>query len=276
MHTVIPHQVLACALLVGLPTFAQSGETELPLWELGAFGINVSQQAYPGADEYINRTLALPYFVYRGEFLRAERNSAGLRAIKTKNFELDIGVAGAFGSRSADIAVRRGMPDLGTLVEFGPRLKWNIAEMPGGGRWLMELPLRGVFDLNDRGFHRGMSFEPKLTFQSRAQGEWLYSTSAGAIFADQRLASTLYGVESRYSLAERPTYAAEAGLMAWRLSASASRKLSPDWRLFGFVRIDSVSGAANQLSPLVKRNDGATMGLGITYTWLRSSQSASN
>ena len=38
------------------------------------------------------------------------------------------------------------MPDLGTLVEFGPRVKWNLGSGPGNGRWRAELAVRGVFD----------------------------------------------------------------------------------------------------------------------------------
>ncbi len=266
----------ATALLAGAPALAQGASPALPLWELGAFGVGVSQQAYPGSDEQVNRALALPYFVYRGEFLRADRDSAGLRAIKTPNYELDIGVAGAFGASSNDIAARRGMPDLGTLVEFGPRLTWHLGGTTAGGRWTVELPLRGVFDLSDRGAHRGLVFEPELTFQRRAQGGWFYSTGVGAIFGDRRLASTFYGVDPVYALADRPAYAAQGGLVAWRLSASFSRNLSRDWRLFGFGRIDSVSGAANRHSPLVKRSHGATVGVGVAYTWLRSQQSAND
>ena len=153
------------------PVAAQSSSS-LPLWELGTFGVGISQQAYPGSDQQVNRGLVLPSLVYRGQFLRADRETAGLRAIKTPRFELDIGVAGSFGARSDDVAARRGMPDLGTLVEFGPRIKWNLGEGPGGGRWRAELPVRGVFDLNDRAAHRGMAFEPELSFQRRAKGGW--------------------------------------------------------------------------------------------------------
>jgi outer membrane scaffolding protein for murein synthesis (MipA/OmpV family) len=49
-----------------------------------------------------------------------------------------------------------------------------------------------------------------------------------------------------------------------------SRALSTDWRLFLFGRIDTVAGAANTASPLVKRETGASLGVGLTYTWLRS------
>lgn len=247
-----------------------------PLWELGAFGVGVSQQAYPGSDQQVSRGLVLPYLVYRGRFLRADRETAGLRAIKTPSFELDVGVAGSFGAKSDDIKARSGMPDLGTLVEFGPRLRWNIGEVSGAGALRMELPLRGVFDLSDRAAHRGMAFEPRLVLQRSSQDGWNYTTGVGAIFADQRLAQTFYGVDPAYAETGRPAYHAQSGLVAWRLTASFSKNLSRDWRLFGFGRFDSLAGAANEASPLVKRTSGGTVGIGIAYTWLRSDRTASD
>jgi outer membrane protein len=257
------------------PVSAQSSEA-LPLWEIGAFGVGVSQQAYPGSDQQVSRGLALPYVVYRGRFLRADRETAGLRAIKTPRLELDVGVAGSFGARSEDIDARRGMPDLGTLVEFGPRLKWNLGEEPTNSAWRFELPLRGVFDLSDHAAYRGLALEPRLVFQRRAQGGWAYTTGLSAIVADQRLASTFYSVAPAYALTDRPAYAAERGLVAWRLSVSVSRNLSKDWRLFGFGRYDTVSGAANESSPLVKRTGGGSIGIGLAYTWMRSERTASD
>ncbi len=47
-----------------------------------------------------------------------------------------------------------------------------------------------------------------------------------------------------------------------------------DWRLFGFARIDTVAGGANKNSPLVRQTTGATVGLGVSYTWMRSSERA--
>lgn len=241
-----------------------------PLWEVGTVGVGVSQQAYPGADAQIRRALVLPYFLYRGEVVRADRDTTGLRAIKTDTFELDVGVAGAFGSSSDKIEARRGMPDLGTLIEFGPRLRWKLGAGPGGGEWRAVLPLRGVFDLSDQGATRGLSLEPELQFRRRANAGWTYSATVGAIFANPRLARTFYEVAPVYATADRPAYEAQAGLVAWRLGAFASRKLSPDWRVFGFARLDTVAGAANRDSPLVRRDTGFTAGVGVAYTWLRS------
>ena len=263
--------LLAGSSLASEPTRPAAAQ---PLWELGGVAFGVSQQAYPGADEQVNRALALPWFIYRGRYLRADQDTAGLRALKTPTFELDIGFAGSFAARSDQVEARRGMPDLGTLVEFGPRLKWHLGEGPGAGRWRAEFPLRGVFDLDDGASRKGLSFEPELNFQRRARAGWGYSASVSAIFADARLARTLYAVDPAYALPDRPAYGADAGLVAWRLSASFSRSLSRDWRLFGFGRIDSVAGAANADSPLVRRTHGASVGLGVSYTWLRSQRMA--
>lgn len=239
-----------------------------PLWEVGAFALGVDQQAYPGAATQVRRALALPYFAYRGEFLRADDNGAGLRAFKTPTFELDVGVAGSFGARSNDIAARRGMPNLGTLFEFGPQLKWNLGPL-AGGRLRAAFPLRGVFDLSDGLARRGTAFEPELSF-SRRSGGWNYNAGVGAVWGDARLADTFYGVAPRYATASRAAYRAESGLIAWRASASVSRQLTPDLQGFGFVRADSVAGAANAASPLVQRRTGASVGLGLSYTWLKS------
>lgn len=252
---------------------AQSDPGEVgpqPLWEVGAVGVGVSQQAYPGSDHQIRRGLVLPYFFYRGKVLRADRDTTGLRAIKTDTFELDLGVAGSFGSNSDKIEARRGMPNLGTLIEFGPRLRWELGAGPGGGAWRAVLPLRGVFDLSDHGAHRGISLEPELQFRRRADAGWNYTASLGAIFADQRLARTFYEVEPAYIRADRPAYEARAGLVAWRVGAFATHKLDRDWRVFGFARMDTVAGAANRDSPLVRRQTGFTAGMGVSWTWLRS------
>lgn len=263
--------VFALASVTSIGVAAQA-PASAPLWELGGIAFGVSQQAYPGSDQQVNRALALPFFVYRGEVLRADRDTAGLRAVKTDRFEIDVGVAGAFGSNSNSIEARSGMRNLGTLVELGPRLKWNLGAAPGGGFWRAEFPLRAVFDLSDGAARRGLSFEPKLIFERQARNGWRYSASVSAIVADTQLARTFYEVTRADATAFRPAYMAKSGLQAWRLGAFASRELNADWRLFGFVRLDSVAGSANENSPLVRQTNGASLGLGVAYTWMRSEQ----
>lgn len=43
------------------------------------------------SDTRVSRLVGLPYFIYRGEVLRADRETAGLLALKRGSFELDVG-----------------------------------------------------------------------------------------------------------------------------------------------------------------------------------------
>lgn len=269
---------LACAAAAGLlawagPAAAQQAQGGAPLWELGALAAGITQQAYPGSDEQVRRATLLPFGIYRGRLLRADGDTAGLRAVKTDSFELDIGVAGSFGAGGQGLDARRGMPRLGTLLEFGPRARWRLGDAPFGGRWRADLPVRAVLDLSDGLAHRGWALEPELTWERR-QGSWRLSVSGSAILADRQLADTFYGVAPANAIAGRPAYEAQAGLVALRLATGFLKDLSPDWRLFGFARVDTVQGAANRDSPLVRQTTGATVGLGVSYTWLRSSTRA--
>lgn len=270
--------LLAAAALLASPAARAEGDAALPpplpLWEVGVLGATASQQAYPGASEQTSRTVALPYVIYRGRYLRADRDTVGLRALKTPRFELDIGFGGALGSDSSDIEARRGMPDLGTLVEAGPRLRWNLARDGQGGLLQARFPLRAVFDLDDGLAHRGLSFEPELEYERQLPGGSRWSVSAGLVAGNRKLADTLYGVAPAFATADRPAYQARAGLVAWRLGGSATAYLTPTLRVFGFVRADSVRGAANRGSPLVRDDVGLSAGIGVAWTFLRSSAPA--
>ena len=263
-----------CAALSTLAVAQGPAGSAPPLWELGGVALGVSQSAYPGADQQVNRALALPYFVYRGDVLRADRDTAGIRAMKTETFELDVGFAGAFGAGTETIEARQGMRKLGTMVELGPRLKWDLGAGPAGGRLSAEFPARAVLDLSDKAAHRGWSLEPKLTYSNRTASGWRYSASVSAIVADTRLAQTFYEVRSSEATAASPAYTAESGLVSWRFGTAFSRSLARDWNLFGFARLETVAGAANESSPLVRRSSGASVGVGVAYTWMRSDRAA--
>jgi outer membrane scaffolding protein for murein synthesis (MipA/OmpV family) len=266
---------LFAASVAALPASAQSADAGRPLWELGLFGFGVSQQAYPGADQSVNRGLILPWAIYRGETFRADEDGAGVRALKTPRWELDIGFSGSFGSNSERIEARRGMPNLGTLIEFGPMATVKLGDLsrrPGEGRWTLELPLRGVFDIGDGFGHRGMAFEPELIWSVRNRGGFSGTARVGLLIADKRLARHFYGVDPRFATATRAAYEADSGLVATRLAFTLGRTLGTDWNLFAFARFDSVAGAANEASPLVKRTTGATFGVGLAWTWKRSAE----
>lgn len=245
-----------------------------PLWELGMVGVAVSQQAYPGSDQQVHRAIALPFFVYRGRWLRADGETVGVRALKTPTTEIDIGFSGAFGSSSTDVVARAGMPSLGTLAEFGPRLKWNLGQDATGNRWLVKVPLRGVFDLSHQFTNRGLAFEPEVEVQNRTAGGWAWNASLGAVVGNRTLNQHFYGVDAAYATPTRPAYSADAGLVAWRLKVAAQRSLGHGLSVFGYARLDSVAGAANRASPLMRQSTGPTVALGLSYTAFKSERPA--
>lgn len=244
-----------------------------PLWEAGVVGLALSQQAYPGSDQQVGRVLALPYVLYRGPLLRADQGTVGLRAAKTQRYELDIGFAAALGSQAGDIEARRGMDDLGTLVEAGPRIKWFFGPSGQPGRWRLEVPLRGVFDLDEGLAWRGWALAPRLVFEHRVHG-WSHEISGGPLIGSRRLNEMYYGVPAAQATPQRPAYRADGGLMAWRLQTWWGRPIDSHWYLFAFARLDSVAGAANAGSPLVRRRNGGSVGVGMSWSGWRSQRPA--
>lgn len=274
VSTSILMAALSSATLTAIAQTAPSTEPAQPLWEIGIGAVAASQPAYPGAATNTNRVVALPFFIYRGEVVRAEQGNVGLRAIKTPRYELDIGFSASLGSSANDVPERIGMPDIGTLVEFGPRLKINLGDISQGRSSVrLDLPLRGVFDLSNSFTNRGVSFEPQLSFDVPLPGGWRGGVGLSALFGTQKLNETFYTVTAAEALANRPAYTAEAGLLSTRASFGASKKLTPDLRVLGFIRLDSTAGSANSSSSLITRNSGASIGVGLAYTFGRSSSS---
>jgi MipA family protein len=250
------------------------GAPALPLWEAGLFGFGITQPAYPGADERVSRALALPYVIYRGRYLRADRGTVGVRALKTPRIEMDVGFAATLGSHSSDIAARQGMTDLGTMIEFGPRLKINLGENSSGrSKSRLQFPLRVVIDVSHGFVSRGIAFEPQWVTDTRLN-RWFVSFNLGAIFGDGKLGDTYYGVAPADATPARPAYVARSGLIALRAGMFAAHPVSRDVRIFYILRIESLAGAANRDSPLVRRNAGWSAGIGLSWALSRSEQNA--
>ncbi|WP_162245850.1 MULTISPECIES: MipA/OmpV family protein [unclassified Roseateles] len=273
--------LLLAVSFVAATAHADDGATprrpDLPLWELGVGAVGVSQQAYPGSDQQARRALVLPYLIYRGKLLRADGNGAGLRAVRTESFELDVSFGGSLSSGSETLRAREGMARLGTLLEAGPVARWFPNGRSARDRITVELPLRAVFEARNPGRHRGFSFEPEVGIQRRTDsGRWGYGASVGAVLGDRRLGATFYEVDAGDVRLDRPAFEARAGLIAWRLGASLSMNATPDLRLYAFGRLDSVADAANRASPLVRQTTGASYGIGLAYTLKRSATRAND
>lgn len=249
----------------------------LPLWEIGLVGIAAYQPAYPGSDQDLGRVRVLPFGIYRGSLIRADGNGIGLRALRTPRIEWDISGSGSFGSSADKVRVRRGMPSIGTLIEIGPALKVNLGDLVAPGRdphlTQLEVPVRAVFDVSDGFSHRGWTFEPRLSHTAWTGQSFALVVSASALFGDRTLNRLYYGVDAPYATASRPAYDASAGLVATRLGASLRHRISPTLRLQYFAQVETVRGAANEDSPLVRAKQDAGIGVSLIWGAWHSSQS---
>jgi outer membrane scaffolding protein for murein synthesis (MipA/OmpV family) len=271
--------LLALSAGLALPLLAcaqESEQTGQPLWEAGLIGAALSSPAYPASNQRHQRALALPFFVYRGEVLRADRNGVGARLLHTDRVEFDIGFAASLPASSNDIELRQGMPDLGTLIEFGPRLKVNLAEPATDQRVTFELPLRAVLEFNAGVRQVGYALEPKLAYEWQQKGDWRLKGAFSLVLGDQQLNRYFYEVPSAYATANRPAYDAQAGLIGSRIGIDGIKRLGPDVNLFAYARYDWHDGAANRASPLFAQSQGSSVGLAIAWTFSRSQARAEN
>ena len=274
MHPTIKVAIAAACLFPVLHASAQS-TASLPLWEFGVGAAALSTPAYPGSDDRTTRVLPVPFLLYRGEVLRADQSGIGARLFRSDRLEFDVGLSGALPSDSDDVDARAGMPDLGALFEFGPRLKIRVADIDRNSRLRAELPLRAVIEARGGLRRQGWTFEPKLAYETRGdRGLWSLEANTSVVFGDKRINRYFYEVAPQYATANREAYRADAGLMLARVGLFATRQLGPDVRLFGFVRYESYAGSANRDSPLHLKNSGTSAGIGFAWTLARSSRQA--
>jgi outer membrane scaffolding protein for murein synthesis (MipA/OmpV family) len=248
-----------------------------PLWELGVAGGVVSTPSYPGAADRETRVLALPLVIYRGKVFRADQSGIGARVFKSDAAELDVGLAASLPARSDDVAARAGMPDLGALAEFGPRLKLRLARFDAQSGLRAELPLRAVIEVRSGVRHQGYTFEPRLVYERRSDdGKWLFDTQLSAVVGDGKINRYFYEVRPEFATATRPAYSADAGLILVRAGVFAARVVNPDLRVYSFLRAENYGSGANRNSPLHLRDNGLSAGIGLTWTFKRSAALASD
>ena len=243
----------------------------LPLWEAGIGAAGFSTPAYPGADDRTRRGLVLPYILYRGKVFRADQNGVGARLLNTDRVEFDIGLSGSLPAHSEDVEARRGMPDLGTLLEFGPRVKYKFADLGAAGRLRAELPLRAVIEARGGLRSQGWTMEPRLVWETRGEAaRWTLEAQLAAVVGNHRINRYFYEVEPQFATPERPAYQAKSGLLLVRTGVGGTWRVNPDVRLFSFVRYESYSGSANEDSPLLRKSTGTSVGVGFAWTFARS------
>lgn len=271
-------RLITCLVLIlfGHPVFVlAAAEGGRPLWELGAAGGAGITPDYPASDEYHPVGLVLPYVLYRGKIFRAGDKSAIARGrfLRSERLEFDLSLSGSFAADSNHNDARRGMPDLDTLIEVGPRLQLTLAAPSPQAKIGFELPIRTVFSVAFNGIgYRGVTFHPRFTYHH----DDLFGVitrlklTAGPIFATEELMDYFYQVRDRYVTAERPAFNATAGYLGSEFGLLARRQVSRHLSLYGALKVSNYEGATNADSPLFRTKTTAAVGLGFVWSFYQS------
>lgn len=243
-----------------------------PLWELGAGAGTLYLPHYRGSDQSTTWLLPVPYIAYRGEIFKADRDGARAVLLDAQSFDVDVSASASAPTRSKDNRAREGMPDLKPTVEIGPNLNWTVARgRSGGGDWKLDLrlPVRAAFTVQSKSRLAGWIATPNVNLDLRTGGGWNVGLQAGPLFADRRLHGYFYDVAPGYANALRPAYRAAGGYAGFNALAGLSRRDGQRWLGF-FVKVDSLSGAAFEDSPLVRQRQHWSAGVAVSWVFAQS------
>jgi outer membrane scaffolding protein for murein synthesis (MipA/OmpV family) len=246
--------------------------SQKPLWELGVGVAGLSVPDYRGSDQRHGYLLPVPYFVYRGTFLKADRDGARALLFDTDRVKVDVSLAASTPSHSSDNTARQGMPDLPAVVEIGPNLNVTLAASRAE-HWKLDLrvPVRGAVTVQRSPEFIGYTFSPNLNLDLAGVAGWDLGLLTGPLFADRKYNAHFYGVDPVYATPDRPAYQAHGGYGGWQLLGAASRRFGNMW-VGGFVRYDTLHGAAFDDSPLVRRQSAVSFGFGVSWILKTSSE----
>ena len=244
-----------------------------PLWELGIGVAGLRLPDYRGSDQSRSYLLPLPYIVYRGTWLKADRDGARALLFDTQRVKVDVSVAASTPTRSKDNDAREGMPNLKGTAEIGPNLNLTLAaSVKERYRLDLRLPLRAAFTVQRSPRFVGTTFSPNLNLDlGGVAGGWNLGMLTGPLFADRKYHDYIYGVDAAYATSARPAYQAHGGYAGWQALAATSRRFGNTW-VGGFVRYDSLKGAAFEDSPLVRRGSALTVGFGVSWILWKSAE----
>jgi MipA family protein len=245
-----------------------SHAAEQPLWE---FGLGVGGLAFPdyrGSDETQLYPVPVPYFVYRGTFLKADRDGVRGELFDREYAELSISLNGTIPVSSDDNAARRGMPDLEPTFEIGPSLDFHLWRSQDRSVKLdLIMPVRMPITIESSPRSLQWVFSPRVNidFENVAgYPGWNFSAGAGPVFAADRFHEYFYSVPARFATAERPEYSADGGYSGMHVLAAASKRFPKYW-IGAFLRYDWLGEAEFADSPLVRRRNYLAGGIGIAW-----------
>ena len=262
------------AMILFFPPGISFGQEEKPLWELG-MGVGLLYMPdYRGSDESSFYVLPYPYFVYRGDIIKVDRQKISGKVFKTDRILLDVSIYGSVPVKSSKNSARTFMEDLDATFEVGPALDITLLESRQKQYSLkLLLPVRAVFSTDFESVaHEGWVISPRLNFEKRdiiPNTGLRLGVSLGPMFADGGYHDYYYTVEPVYALPWRLAYDAGGGYSGTILTVGLSKSYK-QFKFNAFVSADFLDGAVFENSPLMKTQTSIMSGVSVSWVFLKS------
>jgi len=258
-------------------TFAQySHSEELPLWEFGLGAGGLHQSFYTGTKDTRTFAFPVPLIIYRGEVFKSDDEGIRAQLSKTQRYTLDLSLDFNLAIDSDEVELRRGLPDIGSLLQIGPSLEITLSKREHN-EWLLRLPVRSNFDISSDGVKQaGYTFSPNIAYLHQLSTEptpWRAGVSVGPQFSDSKFNNIYYGVDQQFATANRPAYTSSGGYSGARAALTLTSK-SRKRLLVMFLRYDNISGAEFDDSPLVETDNNLTIGFIYSHYLWKSKKTA--
>jgi MipA family protein len=266
----LPLAALLLATYCGVPVHA----AEEPLWEFGLGVGIIAFDDYRGANTSHVYPLPVPYLIYNGPFLKADRDGVRGLLFNQKWVELNVSVNATTPVRSD--RARSGMPDLKSTIEVGPSLDFHLLRSTEARVKLdLRMPLRAAFTVQSPPEYIGWTFTPRLALDIAdpfGLPGWRLGFLAGPLFADRRNDEYFYSVAPQYATLTRPAYQAPGGYTGTQFITALSKRYPKYW-VGAYLRHDTLAGAAFEDSPLVQTRSYWSGGIGFAWMIRTSSRS---
>jgi len=264
--------LLLSSVAVSLMTTTTFCAESYPLWELGVGIGGLTLPDYRGSDEQRNLLFPIPYFIYRGEILKVDRERIRGLLFKTERVELNFSLNGSPPVKSKNNKAREGMPNLDPTLEFGPQLNILLWKDEPHYKLTFQLPLRKVIATDLSSAHNaGLISNPILNLDIKNIGQqgWDLGLSGGPVFANRTYHHYFYGVDPDYATAGRPAYHASGGYSGAQVTLALSKRF-PDFWTGAFIRVYDLHGAVFDDSPLLQQRLSFMAGIGFAWIFSRS------
>lgn len=262
--SLLHHILFILAMLLAPPALAE----QKPLWEVGLGVGAVTFPDYRGSDEVNVYPVPVPYVVYRGKFLRADREGVRGELFDRRYAEFTISADASVPVRSKDNDARRGMDDLEPTVELGPSLELHVWRSQDE-RFKVDavMPVRLPFTVESSPQSIGWVVEPRINLdivEPAGMKGWNLGLGVGPVIADSKFNQFVYSVDPRFATPQRPAYDAEGGYSGARFVSAISKRFPKYW-VGAYLRYDTLRGAVFEDSPLVRRTNYISGGIGIAW-----------